>query len=254
MSWQGFDKAPAISKTTAQNMWTGTPFYWYGFYLGGPCYLSGDRDSNNRAISFTASLHSEYKNIGYNLAYIYVGRQDQPYPCNAPTTSNATTLGEQDAQQAAQFASEIGAPALSVIYLDVEGGNLHTTAMVDYVKAWVSYINRATAYWAGIYCSAGSNGSVAQQLYDAVGGRANMWVAQYQCSPGKSYNTSSNYCFTTSCTNTASINNLNLDNTSFSGAYMRQYAGDVYVKYNGECLAVDLNVSRDIDPNKKQFV
>lgn len=253
MSIQGFDKAPAISKTTAQNMWTGTPFWWYGFYLGGPCYMSSDRDANNKAKSFTSALHTDYKNIGYNLAYIYVGRQDQPSPCNAPTSSNAVILGEQDAIEAAQFASDIGVPSLSIIYLDVEGGNPHTTAMVDYVKAWVNYINSSTVYWAGIYCSAGSKGSVAQQLFDAVGGRANMWVAQYQCNSGQSYNTSNSTCFTTSCTNTASINDLNLDNTSFSGAYMRQYAGNVHVNYNSECITVDLNVSRSSDPNTKQF-
>ncbi|MBO8163443.1 MAG: DUF1906 domain-containing protein [Brevibacillus sp.] len=251
MSYQGFDKAPAISKSTAENMWNGTPFWWYGFYLGGPCYLSSDRDASTRkAISFTKQRHDEYKQIGYKLAYIYVGRQTQPSNCNAPTTSNAKTLGESDALEAAQFASDIGAPSLSIIYLDVEGGNLHSDAMVEYVKAWVAKMNSSTAYWAGIYCSAGSQGAVAKQLDEAVGERANMWVAQYQCSSGKSYGTS---CYTTSCTSTASINYLDLDDTSYSKADMRQYAGNVHVKYNNECLVVDLNVSRETDPNKKLF-
>lgn len=250
MSIQGFDKAPAISESTAQNMWDFTPFYWYGFYLGGPCYLSVDRASDNKAISFTSTRHTEYVNIGYKLGYIYVGRQDQPDPCNEPTSSNATTLGEQDAQEAAQFASDIGVPSLSVIYLDVEGGDPHSSAMLDYVAAWVSEINSSTAYWAGIYCSAGSQGSVAQELFDAAVERANMWVAQYQCISGLSYGTS---CFTTSCTNTASINYLDLNDTSFSGAYMRQYAGNVHVNYNSECVQLDLDVSRQSDPNIKQF-
>lgn len=250
MSVQGFDKAPAISEATAKNMWSGSPFYWYGFYLGGPCYLSTDRDTDRKSKSFTKSLHQKYKDIGYNLAYIYVGRQDQPEACNAPTNSNAISLGESDALEAAQFASDIGIPSLSIIYLDVEGGDPHTEAIKSYVGAWVKKINSSTLYYAGIYCSAGSKGSVAKELYDAAGGRANMWVAQYQCERGSSYGTS---CTKTSCTNTASINNLDLDDTSYSAAYMRQYAGNVHVKYSNECAVVDLNVSRTSNPNTRQF-
>jgi len=251
MSSQGFHKAPALTKAQAQNMWTGTPFYFIGFYLGGPCYMSSDRATSRKSISFTSARHTDYTDIGFKLGYFYVGRQDQPSPCNAPTTSNAITLGESDAQEAAQFASDLGAPNLSVIYLDVEGGNLHTDAMKSYVSAWVSYINNNTSYWAGIYCSAGSNGTVAQQLYDACGGYANMWVAQWQCGDGKSYDGSS--CYTTSCSNPATINNLNLDDTSFSGAFIRQYAGNVYTNYNSDCRYVDLDVARSFNPNSKQF-
>ncbi|WP_178019679.1 glycoside hydrolase domain-containing protein [uncultured Paenibacillus sp.] len=253
MAYQGFHKAPALSKTQAQNMWTGTPFYFLGFYLGGICYMSSDRGTDRKSISFTADRRKEYEDIGFKLGYFYVGRQDQPSPCNAPTSSNAASLGEADAKEAAQFASDVGAPSLSVIYLDVEGGNLHTSAMESYVSAWVSYMNSRTAYWAGIYCSAGSRGTVAQQLFDACGGRANMWVAQWQCDSGKSLNSAGTSCYTTSCTNPATIHNLNLDDTSFSGAYIRQYAGNVYTNYNNDCRYIDIDAARELNPNTKQF-
>jgi hypothetical protein len=254
MSSQGFDKSPAITKTQAQAMWDQpSPFYFYGFYLGGPCYVNSDRYPDGRAKSFTAQLHQDYIDIGFKLAYIYVGCQDQPTNCHAPTTSEqGDSMGRDDAEKAANFATAIGVPTGSVIYLDVEGGNSHSAEMLAYVSAWVKEINSNSNFWAGIYCSAGSHGSVAKQLLDAVNGKANMWVAQYHCNPGSLIN-SSGTCKVTSCTNPTVIHDLNLDDTSFSQAYIRQYAGNVYVNYNGTCLNVDLNVARNQDPNIVQF-
>ncbi|PFX63071.1 hypothetical protein COL35_29220 [Bacillus toyonensis] len=254
MSFQGFDKSPAITKVEAQAMWDEpSPFHFYGFYLGGPCYVSYDRYPDGRAKSFTAQLHQDYIDIGFKLAYIYVGCQDQPNNCHAPTTDDqGDSMGIDGAREAVGFATSIGVPVGSVIYLDVEGGNSHSNGVLAYVSAWVKEINSNSNFWAGIYCSAGSNGSVAQQLFDAVNGMANMWVAQYQCNPGSSKNNGGT-CIGTSCSSPAITHDLNLDATSFSQAYIRQYAGNVHVNYNGTCLNVDLNVAREQDPNIVQF-
>ncbi|MEH7505808.1 glycoside hydrolase domain-containing protein [Neobacillus drentensis] len=260
MALQGFDKAPAITLDQAKAMIGGleppydghTDLYFYGFYLGGPCYLSSDREADGKARSFTSQLHQEYIDIGFNLAYIYVGCQDQPTTCHSPTTTEeGETMGKNDAIKAMEFATDIGVPEYSVIYLDVEGGNSHSAEMLAYVRSWVSEINNSN-FVAGIYCSAGSHGTVAQQLYDEVGGQSNMWVAQFQCNPGSS-KVNEGQCNITSCTNTATLNDLDLNATSLPNAYIRQYAGNVHVKYNNTCLIVDLNIARDGDPNIKQF-
>ncbi|MCL6458454.1 MAG: DUF1906 domain-containing protein [Gorillibacterium sp.] len=251
MAFQGYDRSVALSKAAAQNLYTSTPFYFMGFYLGGPCYVSTERNTDNTSKSFTATALTDFTSIGYKLAYIYVGRQDQPNPCNAPTTTNATSLGEQDAKEASKFAANLSVPSLSVIYLDVEGGNSHTAAMVDYVKAWVAYINSSTPYWAGIYCSNGSQGAVAKQLYDAVGGRANIWVASYPCDLGKALN-SAGSCSTSTCAAPAITQNYD-PTASYANAYMRQYAGQINVKYNSDCQTVDLDTCTGTDPNAKKF-
>ncbi|PEW06544.1 glycoside hydrolase domain-containing protein [Bacillus cereus] len=244
---QGFDKSPALNKDQAHALFDGNggPFKFCGFYLGGPCYLKADRGPNNEAISFTQQLHQDYIDIGYKLGYIYVGRQDQ-INCNLPGSGTGTT----DAQEAIGLAKNIGIPDKSVIYLDVEGGNNHSPSMVQYVTDWVNEINNTTSpqFFPGIYCSAGSSGSVAKQLYNAANNNANMWVAQYQCAPQKSYN---NNCYSTSCTNPASINDLD-PSKIFQEVYIQQYAGDVFVNYNNVCVTVDINVAKSDDPNAVQ--
>ena len=59
---------------------------------------------------------------------------------------------------------------------------MHNAGTVAYVQRWVQTIN-STGYYAGIYCSAGSNCSVALQLYNAVNGKANMFVAGWMADP-----------------------------------------------------------------------
>ncbi|WIL44871.1 DUF1906 domain-containing protein (plasmid) [Bacillus bombysepticus] len=247
MFFQGFDKSPAVDKAKASALFEGNggPFKFSGFYLGGPCYLKGDRDSNNQAKSFTKQLHQDYIDIGYKLGYIYVGRQDQ-IDCTSPETGD----GINDAQEAINFALNIGIPDKSVLYLDVEGGNKHSDKMVNYVKEWVDTINNTTPpnqFFAGIYCSYGSSGTSAQQLYSVINQKANMWVAQYNCNPKFSENGS---CYLTDCNNTATIHDLD---PSKIGAFIHQYAGDVSVNFNQKCVVVDLNVAKSDDPNELQF-
>lgn len=254
MAYQGFDRSPAITKDQAIAFWNEpSPFYFYGFYLGGPCYVSSDRAPDGKAKSFTSELHQDYLLLGFKLAYIFVGCQDQPTNCHTPiTTEQGDNMGRDDAEKATNFATTIGVPNGSVIYLDVEGGNAHSSAMLAYVKSWVEYINSNSNFWAGIYCSAGSSGSVAKQLFNAVDGKANMWVAQYLCNPGSSRNSSGN-CTVTSCSSSAITHDLDPASTSFNQAFIRQYAGDVYVNYNDTCLKVDLNVAKEKDPNVLQY-
>lgn len=245
MAYQGFDKAPAISEQVAKEMWSGTPFYFYGFYLGGPCYMSSDRNDDNSSKSFTKEKRDLYEEIGFKLGYIYVGRYDN---CNTPSSiEKAQELGKKDAEEAINFAKKVDVPSLKVIYLDVEGGTC-SDEVLEYVKTWVEYINGGNSpYWAGVYCS----GAIMKKIKEAINSKANIWVARWQCNSGKSYDEDNSTCFETSCSNPAHINYVDIDN----GACIRQYSGNVYYKKNSDstCLLVDLDISEDKDPGKKMF-
>jgi hypothetical protein len=177
--YQGFDKAPAVSSADLTKLTNGTVIRNAGFYIGGPNYMPTDRASDNSAISFTSTVKSYYLSKLLGVAYIYVGRGDQSTVKPSSNPATAYSQGQQDALEAKNFALNLSIPSDSVIYLDIEGGNIHDNVTVEYVKGWVAKINADTNYWAGIYCSAGANLSVASQLYTAVNKKANMWVAKF---------------------------------------------------------------------------
>lgn len=252
--YQGYDKAPALPFSDVDSLTTGTVIKIIGFYIGGPNYMSSDRNTKNAAISFTSQLRTEYlKKV--KLAYLYVGRSDQGVSLKPPTNagSEAVKMGKDDAKEAKELAEALDIPAGSVIYLDVEGGNLHDDGTVDYVKSWVQTIN-GSGYYAGIYCSAGSNCQTALQLYNAVNGKANMFVAKWMAASGYCYDMDTSTSYQTSYAHPAKWYDLDpAERVPGMGNVIVQYSGNVYISVRGVQTIVDQLSSCMADPSVRQF-
>lgn len=252
--YQGYDRAPALPYDKVVKLTTGTVIRIIGFYIGGPNYMSSDRASNNTAISFTGQLRTQYLQRA-NLAYIYVGRSDQGVTLKTPETegTEAENLGRVDAIEAQGMAAALGIPTGSVIYLDIEGGNKHNEGTVCYVQTWVKLIN-LSGYYAGIYCSAGYNCETALQLYNAVNGKANMYVAKWMAEPGYCYDMATGQSYKTSYTNPAKWYDLDpKEAIPGMGNIIRQYSGNVCISLQGVETIVDQISSCMSDPNVRQF-
>ena len=83
-----------------------------------------------------------------------------------------------------------------------------------------------------------------------------MWnIARYPCNPGQFEDWSTGACKTSSCSVVANPDGEAPEPSSGSGfadASTWQYAGDVYVSYNGVCYEVDLSASEFSDPGLLQ--
>lgn len=254
MFYQGYDKTPALSFDKVTALTTGTVIRIIGFYIGGPNYSSFDRNSDNSAISFTSELRTQYLRR-VKLAYLYVGRSDQKVSLRTPENAGAEAenLGRLDASEAIRLANGLDIPADSVIYLDVEGGDLHNAGTLSYVRSWVQAIN-SSIYWAGIYCSAGDECATAYQLYNAVNGKANMFVARWMDESGMCYDMETKTSYETSYTNPAKWYDIDpREKVPNMGNVIRQYSGNVHISLQGVNTIVDQLVANMPDPSVRQF-
>lgn len=258
--YQGYDKTPALSYDKVLALSRGVVRV-VGFYMGGLNYSSFDRGANNEAISFTKEIREKYLSIpSIKLAYIYVGRTDQgdyPYLISA-NDPEAISKGVTDAQEAEKLAKNLNIPKDSVLYLDIEGGNRHEEAIVDYAESWVDTINNNTQYWAGIYCSYGKDDGVklgsAKQLYNGVNKQANMYIARWYADSGECYIEATDETYTTSYERPALWYDLNPEKRApDAGCIVVQYSGNVYINLNGVKTIVDQISSLVPDPSVKQF-
>lgn len=252
--FQGYDKSPALSFDKVTSLTNGTVIGIIGFYIGGINYNPSDKNSDNSAISFTKELKKQYL-TKVKLAYLYVGRSDQGVSnlINKNDTQ-ATNKGITDAQEAEKLAKALDIPKDNVIYLDIEGGALHNDKVVEYAKSWVNYINNKTDYWAGIYCSAGSNCETAKQLYDGVEKKANMYVAKWMADSGYCYNMFTGETYKTSYANPAKWYDIDpTEAVPDVGCVVRQYSGNVYISLKGVETIVDQISSIVANPSEKQF-
>ena len=174
-NYLGFDTVGPITEEAAKDWWSDSPFSWMGYYLGGCCATAGN-DGWTTSISY-ATLNS----IGWGLRALFVGYQQDgncPRCTTTLTTSNATTLAQDGASNAAKLAAAAGFPANATIFLDVEdNGVLLGSAMQDYVKYWTEDIKNGGQYVPGIY----TGPCIAHQLMDLYGDSFTdfWWIADY---------------------------------------------------------------------------
>lgn len=254
MFYQGYDRAPALSFDEVTKLTTGTVIRIIGFYIGGPNYISSDRNSDNSAISFTKELRTQYLSRA-KLAYLYVGRSDQDVLLKTPEKAGAEaeSLGRSDASEAIRLANRLNIPADSVIYLDIEGGDAHNEGAISYVKSWVKSMN-GSMYWAGIYCSGGAQCANAHELYKEVNGKANMYVARWMVDKYYCYDMETETSYRTSFTNPAKWYDIDPRGmVPDMGNVVRQYSGDVSISLQGVNTVVDQIVANMPDPSVRQF-
>ncbi len=143
-TYHGFDVMDYPGSSVVSAFKNSGPFSWIGFYLGGPSYL-GTRDSNDRSTTWTREAYTYLKGLGYGVSALYCGSQRSGDLTESTARTHAT--------QAAQWASDIGFPSDAAIFLDFEGGDNLTAAMIAYIKAFTSYLDTQTKYWGAVYCN-----------------------------------------------------------------------------------------------------
>lgn len=217
MAYLGFDTMDYPGDSAMQSWWTGTPFEFCGFYLGGPYYNFGQA-------SPWIPKRNYLRGLGYGFLVLYLGRQSD--------SSNLTSAqGVTDANDAASLAQSAGFPTNTIIYLDVEQGGTLSPAFITYIDSWINQINNNTNYRPGVYCSYQTSDQINNSIH------VNCQFACYNInvppSPGNA--TPSPAPDPTGC--------------GVIYALDWQYAQNVYRTYNGVQLKVDLNTATTTNPS-----
>jgi hypothetical protein len=173
----GFDTCEAPSLTTLQ-AWLASPYRALGIYIGG-----ANRACTNAQLS--ASWVASAEGIGWAIAPLYVGLQA---PCGSQgglsviSPQAAAGEGTSAADDAIASASQLGLPAGSPIYFDMEGYALDnpgcTQTVQTFLSAWVAELHNQ-GYLAGVYGSAGSTMRDLQALTTTSSAPDDVWIADW---------------------------------------------------------------------------
>ena len=175
-----------------------------------PAYLGFDRnnypgDKNLKALRQTFSYTGYWLNLppsattntwsgkrlrlqaaGFGFLVLFNGRLFN----ELKSVSNATKLGNSDAQKAVAAARREGFPAKTIIFLDQEQGGRMLPEQKAYIYAWVDGVT-AGSFRAGIYCSGisaakegGEDIVTANDIRQNAGTRKiEFWVTNDACPP-----------------------------------------------------------------------
>jgi hypothetical protein len=178
---QSFDTCFQPSEGGLDDWFVDTPWYVYGFYLGGSAggYVGCTPPS-------TSTLDYAI-NIGYAVAPIWYGYQ-MPTSCGQSyypdqislNTSTAYGQGENAASVAAAVAEGQDFSTFDIIYFDLESWPDHSTSCIDaadsFVDGWDYWITVNTPYIPGLYGS--SCGSNLSAYWDSLTWNvADIWAA-----------------------------------------------------------------------------
>ncbi|MFD0319149.1 glycoside hydrolase domain-containing protein [Streptomyces flavalbus] len=161
---KGFDACTAPSQS-AMNAWqTSSPYSAVGVYISGS--FRGCAQPN-----LTASWVTNQTNNGWHLIPIDVGRQA---PCTSYSLrmssdpATAKSQGVTAAAGAVSAAANLGIPAGSALYSDIEAYTSTTSckaAVLSYLSGWTERLH-ASGYLSGFYSSAASGIRDAASEYD----------------------------------------------------------------------------------------
>lgn len=157
---KGLDRACAPTLAQMQALWTGTPYYDFGVYIGG-----AERNCSPNG-NLTASWVSQANDIGsvgngWSFIPIWVGPQA---PCSSYATKISTNLatadkqGRDEANAAATAAAALGFTTGTVIYYDIEAYDTSNStcrnAVNTFLNAWDVQLREARGIHPAIYGSA----------------------------------------------------------------------------------------------------
>src|SRR5258708_24589869 len=146
---QGIEKCGDQAHATVQDLWTGTPFYNYGAYIGGAegTYLS---------CTSTVAFVNFVKSVGFGMMPIW---DDLQAPCTGNAkrmSSNTTTAKNQgitSAHNAQAAMATFGFATYDDVWLDMEmfdeSNSSCKAAVHAYIDGWDSVLNAALE--AGVY-------------------------------------------------------------------------------------------------------
>lgn len=220
----GFDRCSLPSVAQMQQWWNGSPYYWYGVYIGG----SEASCPPGNIASWLNQVHSQ----GWMFEYIWVGPQA---PCTSgyghtfsSDPASAKGQGRTQASAAYQQLSNDGitVPLTStpVVYdLESAGNGTCQTAINAFMQGWVNYLRAPPAQIPGVYGSACGSNLVALTALNPP--PSFIWGAYYDNNP-----------------NTADLNAGGCGPRSgdwVNHQRLKQYDSDVSEKYGGVPLVVD---------------
>lgn len=175
-----------------QTWWAYSPYYDYGFYLGGDdtrYALNSQYPTTAYPIS-PATWVSDVVSYGWGVVPFWVGPQA---PCATSTSysnyikqetvSGEETQGKDQASAAESAASNLNLPADSVIYYDFEAYDPTNTAceatVAAFINGWVTKLD-ADGYVAGVYASSTeAEADWATIQSDKYVEPNDVWVARY---------------------------------------------------------------------------
>ena len=137
-SYLGFDRNDYPGDANLQTLHQ--IFSYSGYWLNNPPGENANNWNGHRAAVESA---------GFGFLVLFNGR----LYAELKTVSNATRLGQSDAQAAAASGRREGFSAQTVIFLDQEQGGRMLPEQKAYIYAWVDGVI-AAGFRAGIYCSA----------------------------------------------------------------------------------------------------
>ncbi len=165
----GFDSSTAPIPPTMQAWWTSSPYYDYGFYLGGvntkyALYAQYGPGTPNPSVT-PVQWVSEVASYGWGLMPFWVGLQS---PCYTDTSKNYSVFpeneptpdynyGVSEANAAAEEAYGLGLGSGSVIYYDMENydqtNSACQAAVVAFLDGWVYGLENSSdgEYVPGLY-------------------------------------------------------------------------------------------------------
>jgi hypothetical protein len=173
----GFD-ACATPSTKTMAAWGASPYRVLGVYIGGA----------NRACSqpnLTSTWVNEQLEAGWRLIPTYVGLQSPTSSCGSCaklSSSQATTQGTEDAEDAVAQAQAVGIVPGNPIYFDMESYSPTTSssrATLTFLAAWTARLH-ALGYASGVYSSSASGiADIAGEVGLGYEAPDDLWIANW---------------------------------------------------------------------------
>ncbi len=171
---KGFDKCAIGSVSQMQAWWTNTPWSWANVYIGGTnrgCGQSG----------LGSSWVNSVFNQGWRLLPTWVGLQapgSSCTGCSKMSTDSATARqqGINEANAAADTAANLGFPAPTIIYFDMERYDPTShPAVKAFINGWVERLKQR-GHSAGVY---GAGINAANDWAPIANPPRAVWIAQW---------------------------------------------------------------------------
>jgi hypothetical protein len=224
MAYAGIDTAKYPGDSTMEWLWDehNSNLYWVGYYLP-------EKGSNQS----WKGKYTFLKGMGWGIAPIYLGKQ--PRTVASRFRGKEELEGYKDAIAATTMASSDQMPSGTVIYFDLEGGDIPTSRYLDYYTGWMKGV-LDQGYLPGLYCSFLVAPHVAQRMVK-VQAPPLIWAVKYSYGMNKAFK-----------------NPYPEDAPSASGyplASSWQCAGNSYISGPGHALLMDLDTSIWKDPGSR---
>jgi hypothetical protein len=226
---EGVDSCVAPTAAQMANFWNGSPYYYWGIYIGGDERSCAQPNLTTSWIATVTNGTANGISMAWKLMPLWVGPQD---PCESgfgnTISTNTTTAFSQGQTQAGDAYDEWvntlhqSASTPMVYDMEVSTGTITSTclaAMKSFISGWVSDLHYPPASKAGLYTS-------------TCGGDLNDFASianPPDFIDGADYGTSKS---------TSSLDCITSSNWSHQQRH-KQYASPHKVTYNGTTIQVD---------------